>query len=68
MFRSRSGLAWDSYSAIQPGRSILGVAVIVVLLVEDLWKDFKQDHAMAVSHHDATHIDEELAHHFHGRN
>jgi len=29
-----------------------------VLLVEDLWKDFKQDHAMAASHHDATLIDD----------
>jgi hypothetical protein len=39
-----------------------------VLLVEDLWKDFKQDHAVAVSRHDATHINAELADHVGGRN
>jgi hypothetical protein len=39
-----------------------------VLLVEDLWKDFQQDHAVAASGHDATHINEERAHHFPGRN
>ena len=33
----------------------------------DLWKDFKQDHAVAASRRD-THIIEEPAHHFHGRN
>ena len=37
-------------------------------LSEDLWKDFKQDHAVAVSRHDATHINAELAHHVGGRN
>ena len=58
MLRRRSELARDSCSATQPGRSILCGAVIVVLLVEDLWKDFKQDHAVAVSRHDATHIDD----------
>ena len=36
MFRSRSGLAWDNCSAIQPGRSILGVAVIASNLIESL--------------------------------
>jgi hypothetical protein len=54
MLRSKSGLAWASCSAIQPSSRLLGGAVIVILLVKDLWKDFKQDHARAVSHHDAT--------------
>jgi hypothetical protein len=31
-------------------------------------KNFKQDHAVAASHHHATLIDDELAHHFPGRN
>jgi hypothetical protein len=27
------------------------------------WKDFKEDHAVAVSYHHATHINPELVHH-----
>jgi hypothetical protein len=31
------------------------------------WKDFKQDHAVAVTHHDATLNNDGLAHHIPGR-
>src|SRR3954447_12367113 len=66
--RSKSGLAWDSCSAIQPGRSILGVAVIAYSSCRDLSQELSEDHAVAVSHHDATHINAGLAHHLQGRN
>src|SRR5690348_15153812 len=54
MPRSRSGLACASCSSNQPDRSILGPAAIVVLLTRDPWSVLLEDHAVAVSAHDAT--------------
>src|SRR5690348_14594000 len=54
MPRRRSGLACASCSSSQPDRSILGLAAIVVLLTRVPWRVLVEDHAVAVSVHDAT--------------
>jgi len=48
--------------------SILGTAAIVWLLVLRSLVGSLEDHAVAVSHHDATHINGPIAHHVPGRN
>jgi hypothetical protein len=48
--------------------SILGVAVIVLLLVLRTLVGSLEDHAVAVSHLDATHYGRGIKHHMLGRN
>jgi len=52
--RSRSGLAAASCSCSQPDRSILGLAAIAFSSSRALSQELNEDHAVAVSHHDAT--------------
>src|SRR5215831_14610392 len=67
--RSRSGLAWASCSSSQPETSILGPAAIAwLLLIEIFGRNSNENHAMAVSPHDATLNSGNIKHHIGGRN
>src|SRR6476646_7442557 len=69
MARSRSGLASASCSSSQPVTSILGPAAIAwLLLIEIFGRNSNENHAMAVSPHDATLTSGNIEHHIGGRN
>src|SRR5690242_19660696 len=57
-----------SCSSRQPDRSILGTAVIALLLTRDPWSVLLEDHAVAVSASYAKPPGEHVGHHVHGRN
>ena len=67
--RSKSGDAEAKCcSSICPGSTLCGAA-IVVILSRVPWSVLKKDHAVAVSHHDATPLtSEKLVHHLRRRN
>src|SRR5512144_1398935 len=64
---SRSGLAAASCSSTNRVRSILGLAAIASLLVSSSSQELVEDHAVAVSPHDATPVVAVVVHHIPGR-